>query len=368
MKKILLSACILILASSLQAFGQQNRKPKPASGGGIVGANLKYAGQPKAVTVAGFTEAYGVALDGGVRVIKAKVAANENGGVWTFVIEKGGKVLGKWSGFATSAVLAVDAFEVLSGDLDGNGTPELIVTELETVSNGLGVRVTGVNVFRDGIGETFQAPVYFSVYEYGRNGTFVRDGDETLILAPEFGELNIGDKRGPGTYLVGRFFRFRDGHLVPAFDKPILARRLLRTFEDERGRTQESPDAPRIWLTGGKATAFKTEPDKMGKPESERAGVIQSLETVPYKAETGEMETESKLTIRFDDGKEESFRLESVFQENQLYTIGFDNGAFLVPDGIRLSALLGANVKRRVRLAQYGGEAPQTVLWIQSEK
>lgn len=339
---------------------------RPSSASKLTGAGFKFLGDPQKTTVSGYFEAHAVTVEPGFRIIKGRTGNAETFGDGDFLFERNGKVEGKWSG-AGSIYANTEGFEVLKGDLDGNGTPELIVTELESVSNGMGVRMNAVYIFPDEARGGFRPPMYFSAYEYGRNGTFVRDGGENLILACDWRDLTIDAKRGSGLYLIGRFFRYRDGGLTPALDKPILARRFLNSFADERAKTEESPAVPLLWLGGGKAQTFTTEPGGFGKVVSERSGTIQKIDVVTVKTETEATSTDTMVTIRFDDGKEETLRMESVFNDNQIQVVGFD-GKLLVPDGIPLKTILGENVNRKVRLVNYADGFPEIVLWIQSGK
>lgn len=360
-KLFILGVTLLLVSGSVPA--QKAARPAPATK--LTGAGFKYFGDPQKTTVSGYFEAHAVTVEPGFRIIKGRTGNAEAFGDGDFLFERNGKVEGKWSG-AGSIYASTEGFQVLKGDLDGNGTPELIVAELESVSNGLGVRTSGIFIFPDEAKGGFRKPFHISVYEFGRNGTFVRDGEENLILACDWQDLTVDGKRGSGMYLIGRFFRFRNGGLVPALDKPILARRLLNSFADERAKTEDSPDAPLSWLAGAKGITFNAEPVTFGKAVSERSGTIQKIEIVPIKGDGEITSTDTMATIRFDDGKEETLRMESIFNENQIQSVGFD-GKLLVPDGISLNALLGENVKRKVRLVKYG-ESDVTVMWIQSEK
>ncbi len=355
----------LLVATLFLTFGSVPAQKAVRPSSGLTGAGFKYFGAPLKTTVSGYFEAHAVTVEPGFRIIKGRTGNAETFGDGDFLFERNGKVEGKWSG-AASIYANTEGFEVLKGDLDGNGTPELIVTELESVSNGMGVRMNGVYIFPDEARGGFRRPMYFSAYEYGRNGTFVRDGGENLILACDWRDLTIDAKRGSGLYLIGRFFRYRNGELMPALDKPILARRFLNSFADERAKTEESPAVPLLWLSGGKAQTFKTEPGGFGKVVSERPGTIQKVEVLPIKSEEA-TSTDTMVTIRFDDGKEENLRMESLFNENQIQVVGFD-GKFLVPDGISLRTILGENVNRKVRLVKYADGFPEIVLWIQSGK
>lgn len=142
-------------------------------------------------------------------------------------------------------------WRALQGDLDGDRRAELIIVNLSAWSNGMGVEYYQVAIF-DGAAP-WGPPLRFEVEEYGAHGSFT--------LAPKDGRCRVltsswengnDRRRGSGSYFVGQWFRYLHGELIPDLGRPVLARRFLNSFDDERNHT---PDAdvrlsPYSWLIG----------------------------------------------------------------------------------------------------------------------
>jgi hypothetical protein len=138
-------------------------------------------------------------------------------------------------------------FDVLTGDLDGDGKPELIVPHLETVSNGMGCDYWTITIF-DGR-DLASPPVDLPVTEYGRLGTFLRppSGGPCRILSTNW-KQDYEPGRGAGLYLTGSWYTYRKGNAVNDASRPVLRRRYLYSFEAQR------------WREGGNDWATSTTP------------------------------------------------------------------------------------------------------------
>lgn len=253
----LLSAFLLVMAINLCAFGQRT---------------LSKAKAPEAASISGYVRASCVSLPGGIRICKC-VSDDED----VFVVEKEGVRGGKWP---TSSFLGETSdFEVLTGDLDGNGSKELIVANHDMTSTGLGVNYWTISIFSPGASlQDFERPLMFMVEEYGSFGTFVQARGGVNILATRWlWTKALSGRRGVGLYLTGRMWRYRDGTLQPVPQRPLMARRFLNSFADERGRTSESPDVPYRWFNNPQAEARRIDPLIAFKAKETLEGVVSDV-------------------------------------------------------------------------------------------
>lgn len=246
---------LLTLIVTAQAYAQPGRLVK--------------VGAPQPAEIGGYHKGHCVALRNRIRICKL---VSDNADV--FLVEKEGKALGTWHSQAFLG--ATEEFEVLQGDLDGDRKPELIVANHDGTGVGMGIPVWTIAIFPDSDFRSFQLPLTFSVKEYGSFGTFVPANGRVNILTTNW--ISATDpRRGEGMYLVGQWWRYRSGELVP-LNRNTIARRYLFSFERERGNTYTSDRKPYQWLTNRSATAVTTE-FITGVSTSSKRGVIQSIST-----------------------------------------------------------------------------------------
>jgi hypothetical protein len=155
-------------------------------------------------------------------------------------VEAGGRIIQQWpadysSGWAGS-------LRVLTGDLDGDGRAEMIVSDLVDMSNGLGIRYHELHIL-DGR-DPARAPTVVALEDYEAEGSFVRPagGGDCRLIATRWNELR-DPRRGAGMYLIGQWMRYRDGRLEHDPARPVVARRLLFSFADTRFTTHGAPFA-----------------------------------------------------------------------------------------------------------------------------
>ncbi len=265
---------------------------------------LVYAGKPKAAKVAGLENSFCVNLANQTSVCKGKEAGEDGDG--KFFIRQNGQKKGE-----IEASLGVygssENFFAFYGDLDKNKSAELVVVDFDSQSNGLGVSYYTINIFPDFQTKGFQEPISFNTTEFGPNGTFVYNAkaNETLILLTDwYGLDNLSET---GTYFVGRFFRYQNGLLKPATDKPVYARRYLYSFEDERYKTEKNPLRPWLWLNSPKAQKVKVDTEFSVKPITSETGIVEKVETVKEdsKREDGTKETVviKQMTVKLSSGE-----------------------------------------------------------------
>lgn len=256
MRLALLLTLILTLFIAAQTYAQPGR--------------LIDAGSPQPASIEGYHRGHCISLPNRIRICKL---LSDNADV--FLVEKEGKTIGTWPG--TAFLGETEDFEVLRGDLDGDRQPELIVANHDATGNGLGVSIWTIAIFPDTDFRSFQLPLTFSVKDYGSFGTFVSAAGHVNILTTDWvsGEDR---KHGGGLYLVGQWWRYKSGELVPLLNRNAIARRYLFSFERERWDTLTSDRKPYRWLANSNVTTVTTE-FITGSSTRSKSGVIQSVST-----------------------------------------------------------------------------------------
>jgi hypothetical protein len=325
---------------------------------------LVSGGKPKLFESKGGIEAYEVKFPGGI-IVRKLGRQNDDDESGTFSISKNNDELGTIPASVNMAS-TIDNFYAYYGDLDKNNSAELVVVDFDGQSNGMGISFYTINIFPDFQTKGFQKPISFGTQEFGANGTFVYDAkaNETLILITDFNGLeNISQKEG--TYFVGRFFRYQNGLLKPATDKPIYARRYLYSFENERYRTEKNPLRPWLWLNSPKAQKIKVDTEFSVKPVTNETGVVEKVETVTENAkeldETKKVEIK-QITVKLNSGEIKTI----VFRKNPDYIeLDSDKGKIFpeifgiapnnlsLPKDLDLSLVLGNLEGRKVVINSY---------------
>ena len=259
MYKALLCLALLLIASQ-QSYAQTSRLIK--------------ASPPTPATIAGYDKAHCASVPSGIRVCKGLSESLD-----ALVLEKDGSRAGTWPGIASLG--ETSDFEVIQGDLDNDGKPELIVSNHDSTSNGMAVNVYTISIFPAAAVINFEPPLTFSVEEYGSSGTFVSHGSHINILTTRWQwTTDPMGRRGNGLYLMGQWWRYVHGELVLSTNRTILARRFLQSFADEREQTQSDSTIPFKWLTGVRAETFRIDPLLIEKRESATEGVITNVSSM----------------------------------------------------------------------------------------
>lgn len=199
--------------------------------------------EPVASTLKGCTQAVCTAV-GDETLCSCKVGA-----AWRFERRRGAQTLQVWS-TVVSPMTGPGAFTVTSADIDGDGSPEWLVARLQGVSNGLGVSQHSLCVVWPQ--QALRAPVCRDVSEWGALTVLVQEDGRTgcslMDSGWRTGRERRRDKRGEGTYAVGRLHRLQGQRwlAVTPRERPTLARRLLKDFEAER-ETLPQQNALRLW-------------------------------------------------------------------------------------------------------------------------
>lgn len=177
-----------------------------------------------------------------------KVCQRNKGTDGLISVEKAGRTVLSWESEVTGSVWE-GQFKVLKGDLDNDGSDDLIISELQGESNGFGRRFLKIFIVDDFGSGKLSRPLEFEMNEFGSRGTFFRRRAEKScrILKAEWVDIKH-PKRDWGMYLKGQWFRYQDGRMSPMPGQPIMIRRYLFGFERERGRTFNEPRVPFLWL------------------------------------------------------------------------------------------------------------------------
>ncbi|MBS1813038.1 MAG: hypothetical protein JST84_33035 [Acidobacteria bacterium] len=333
--------------------------------------------KPSPAKIATFEDAARIALAGGLRVCKAKVADSGEG---KFIVQQGGKTLGEWEA-QFSVYSDAKSFEVLEIDLDGNGANEIIVAEFTAQSNGMGVKYYNLFILADPRKNAFQSPVSFQMADYSAYGNFIKEpnSNETFILVTNWESRELAGKEDSyATYLTGRWFRYHNGKLQPAFEKPILARRLLKSFEQLRLNTLEDNVHPYSWLKHPKTEKLKTDPMATGIEVSAQNGVIEKYTRIEKKRaeDDDRVQVIQQIVVKFDSGQTATFRLypdldadeePNANKAQEINQIGFLPAQFLLPESVTIFAVYDKLEGRQVRIVTYKGASEDVqpiTMWL----
>jgi hypothetical protein len=286
-----------------------------------------------------------------------------------FMIERDRVLLSKWETIPDNATGG--GFEVLRGDLDSDQANEIVVANHDSTSNGLGVRYWTISIIPDPQYRSFQLPLTFSVEEYGAWGTFIsargKHTIDLLVTKWEWGHAPTASRK-EGLYLVGRWFHYRDGQLVPAANRPVLARRYLSSFERERGQTRDdNPQIPYQWLKSPRTENRRIDPFIDVKEMESHRGTIVEAGSQPDAA--GPLE----ITIRLESGEVKKFIYTSALDEegnNQINRFGDYDTRSVYPEGYVPSDIQKWLKGRRVSIAFYQDnyQRSRRVLWLRKSQ
>ncbi len=311
---------------------------------------LVKAPAPAPASIEGYVRGHCVALAHRVRVCKLLSEDKD-----TFLVEKEGQPAGTWVG--STYMAETSDFEVLTGDLDGDRRPELIVANHDSTSNGMAVDYWTIHIFPDAEFRNFQPPLKFSVQEYGSFGTFVSSRGTINILTT--GWVSAPDPKGKrdwGTYLVGQWWRYQPGKLVPLLNRPPVARRYLRRFELERLDGIDPARAPFRWLSHRDSETVNAD-FITGARKSVKTGVIEGVST---DAETGHL----KITFKPDGEPATTYLYGVDHEENSLRYIGDATSGRVYPDRYQPSQPTAWLTGKRASLRGYGDDTQIQILWL----
>jgi hypothetical protein len=249
---------------------------------------------PKETTLKDCAHAACVNVDKNLRICKCLKDNDDSDSDAVFILERAGKSVLSWP---TTAFLGdTKSFEVLKTDLDSNGHDELIVANLNTVSNGMGVSYWTVAILENKAGN-YQSPLLFDTQEYGEGTiSFTTGSRYGQILASEWCS-NKDKKRGWGLYFVARWFNYKNGYLIPIKTKDVIARRYLFGFEKERLKKEKS--APLKWANHPQSENRKNDPLILPVVKEKVSGTVISIKKDSF--------LKLRLKIKLETGQEKEF-------------------------------------------------------------
>lgn len=185
-----------------------------------------------------------LALDGGVKLWRCLTEYpddheyEESDWSYAFLLERPGQPIQALQDEVMAGEL--DAYQVLSVDLDADGTEERVLAAWNAQGNGLGVNAWTLYVFS---ADWNLIQEYDQVLDWSRSGIVrakaPRAGcDIALTTYEDFGPS------APGSVaFAARFVKLEGGKMAPAADREPLRRRLLNSFDRLRVRTfDKNPD------------------------------------------------------------------------------------------------------------------------------
>jgi hypothetical protein len=284
----------------------------------------------------------------GMRVCKRL----EDSATWdiVFTIEHGGTVLGKWPSSTYNG--GTSFFDVLRGDIDANGDEEVIVANLSGISCGMGIQYWTVSILPDPIKHGFKQPLQFSSEELGAEGAFVKHpGDKRCHILVTNWEYMEDAKRGGGEYLVGRWFRYRDGLLQPVRERPVLSRRFLFSFQNERSNTSDDKRMPLSWLKNRNTESHAIDPLLRWKESSSVEGVVLAFVLEPSKTDT--WTEERKIKVKLASGEVVDFTVSDVESETVINHLGDAASKAIYPEDYHPADSKIWITGRRIRITAY---------------
>lgn len=338
--------------------------------------------------VAGFGEAFCAKLPDDLSVCKAVADRNE-GNAAKYLVRRNEETLGEWKTEITM-YSGVKDFEVLTGDLDGDGAAEIIVPQFDGASNGLGVNYYTLYILPKPAGKNFHAPLVLRAEEFGASGTFVFNSPTKTIdilityWANDFELPNLAaaKTKAGGTYFIGRWFRYQNGKVTPVFDKPVLARRYLKSFQNERDNRESDKNYPFSWLQNKDTLQLKSDPEVSPKSLSTERGTITNYELRGIiKTDDDEEKLEyEQYTIKLDSGKTISyvFAPSDIDEDLRKLKKPFINRIGFLPPRLILPAQVGVSnvfdvpgktglIGKKVTLTTYPKDASlqtRRILWF----
>ncbi|BCB18226.1 hypothetical protein OCUBac02_11200 [Bosea sp. ANAM02] len=169
----------------------------------------------------------------------------ENAPEHAFLLERTGRKLIEMPDSLMAGRLG--SFDLITVDLDGDGTRERVLAAWNTQGNGIGINSWTIRVFAS---DWTLLKQFDEVLDWG---------DGHLVAAPQgrpgcdiaiTGFVESRNRQGrEGVSYEARFVALRAGRLVPADDRPTLQRRYDRTFERQRTalfERDENRNAPEL--------------------------------------------------------------------------------------------------------------------------
>lgn len=330
----------------------------PSIAVGRISNDLGMGTTPVKEQLKGFTEAYCSELSGNYKV---GGAIAEDYSRYTIIYRSDVEILRIAHGTDS---IPTSEFFAYRYDLDKDGTKEVVVASLRTITNGMGVARWDLNILADSGPPSKNGRVKFLVEGFGPRQTLTVDrtsGRMRFLITYWRSSCVLDPKRGCGLYFVGKFFEYKDGKLVPIWTEPTRARRYLFSFRDERNRTYsfeggDTTAVPLTWLRSKATHRYFSEPKrKDAELISTLKGTIQDYAfdqdtdeaRLSILTDNGQVLKGCIIGSEYDDGKDLDFIGNQVI---------LHRGNYAFPEHFDISQTLGDLKGRSVRIETYKNE------------
>ncbi len=299
---------------------------------------------PVKTDLSDFSEAFCSELDGDFRVCKVRL--NDDGDAELKVLHKDKIVYSVKASFWAGAGIEATAFWTFRGDMDNDGSREIIIVSSDGISNGIAISYATAHIISDPIAKGDITNISFQLEEFGPNDNFIYNKKTHLtdILITFWDRSNALDpKRGWGNYLFGKWFRYKKGKIGPILNRQTMARRFLLSFAAERDL--ESGRRPYKWLSSRSTHRFLTEPmQKDMTLAKDQQGTV-----IDFAPDTG------VIKIECTDGTifEGTVHLSSSTELTDIESIGFWKSKYRLPKSLNLLAVMDKVEGQRVRVRTY---------------
>ncbi|PTQ89175.1 hypothetical protein [Agitococcus lubricus] len=131
-------------------------------------------------------------------------------------------------------------------NVDGDTSPELVVSVLTSEGMGMGVQTSDIFIIDP---QTLRVSPPITVEDYGRiSGFYGKSGQACRLLAAQW--QSHEDAKDSGLYAEGQWYQLKEGQWQVSSAWPKVSRRYLFRFQDQRA----AATAPLLWFLDKTAT------------------------------------------------------------------------------------------------------------------
>lgn len=315
---------------------------------------------PTEQKVAGADKAFCVQFDNKNRFCKVLADGDSS-----FFIESDERQIAGWT---TAAFLGdISQFEVWRVDLDGDRREEIVISNFDGQSNGMGVNYRTLYILPSDW-KTSDAsridPLRFSAEDFSVAGGFIKNNkiNRFDILVSNWESDWQAKGKKSGLYLVGRWFNYKNGSLIPS-EKSLVVRRYSRQFEKERLATLENGKIPAVWIKPTNSETRKTDLMNTSETATILNGTIEKINPFPSLT----------LEIKTSDGKNQTIEYSNENYDSSASRFSFFGDwrtRRIFPKNYLPENLTEELKGKRIRLVRYrtGSENDFNVLWLFGNK